>query len=140
MNETIKVCSRCRVNPIRTGSTKGGSSCKQCHAAYMRDYSKRTNYKDVKQRKARLRNLVLNGKRKPCADCGQEYPWYVMEYDHVRGQKLFLLSKASSMRISEQRIIEEMAKCDVVCSNCHRERTYRRGDSNFILPDGVTNA
>ena len=33
-------------------------------------------------------------------------------------------------RAANARIMAEVAKCDIVCANCHRDRTYRRRDTN----------
>ena len=64
-------------------------------------------------------------KARPCADCGVQYPPYVMDFDHVRGEKLFNVSaKAGSM--ARERRDAEIAKCDLVCANCHRIRTHLR--------------
>lgn len=61
----------------------------------------------------------------PCMDCGVKYPFYIMEFDHVRGDKV---SKISSWGVNNgmQRLVDEIAKCDLVCSNCHMKRTYER--------------
>lgn len=57
-------------------------------------------------------------------DCGDSYPPYVMDFDHVRGVKT---RNVGNMRTcSIETIQREIAKCDVVCSNCHRERTHSR--------------
>lgn len=48
-----------------------------------------------------------------------------MDFDHVRGEKVFTLGQVRQIRTySLVRIQEEIAKCDVVCANCHRERTH----------------
>ena len=61
----------------------------------------------------------------PCVDCRISYPYYVMDFDHVRGQK-----HANVMELiptlSKKRIDLEIAKCEIVCSNCHRIRTHMR--------------
>ena len=57
-------------------------------------------------------------------DCGIKYPPYVMDFDHL-GDKEFVISKGVSMH-SPIKLLKEIAKCDVVCSNCHRLRTYNR--------------
>lgn len=69
-----------------------------------------------------VRRVLREAKSKPCADCGQIYPHYVMDFDHVRGSKKSCLAKVRSVKLAES----EMLKCEVVCANCHRERTYRR--------------
>jgi hypothetical protein len=61
----------------------------------------------------------------PCADCGNSFPHYVMDFDHVRGEKLFNVSSAVSRRINKTTLWEEIAKCEIVCANCHRIRTHK---------------
>lgn len=74
-----------------------------------------------------LRAMVLAAKDIPCTDCGERYPSYVMEFDHVHGDKRFNLSKIvgrNSSGLSFDDVADEMAKCEVVCANCHRMRTW----------------
>lgn len=81
---------------------------------------------DKKNRKrADLRELVRRAKERPCADCAVRYPFYVMDFDHVGGEKKMLVSKLVNFG-STSRLFAEMAKCDIVCANCHRERTWQR--------------
>lgn len=80
--------------------------------------------KTKQKEQARLRALIIDLKRVPCADCGLEYPPEVMDFDHVpgRGGKLGPVSS----RRTQTAILEEARKCDVVCANCHRLRTRAR--------------
>lgn len=82
----------------------------------------------AKQRiRLRCRAYVRDVKsQSPCKDCGERYPYYVMQFDHVRGEKKFNLYKAGHDVTALSTIQEEIEKCDVVCANCHAERTYRR--------------
>jgi hypothetical protein len=64
-------------------------------------------------------------KSRPCADCGIQYPYYVMDFDHRR-EEIKKCAVSQTERLSIEAIKKEIAKCDVVCSNCHRERTYQR--------------
>lgn len=72
------------------------------------------------------RTLLNTYKSVPCADCGCTYPPYVMDFDHLSDKK-FLISKCYKTNI--HRLMEEISKCEVVCSNCHRIRTYNRKGS-----------
>lgn len=58
----------------------------------------------------------------PCNDCKQVFHWVAMDFDHVRGVKVVELSKAKTW----QKVFDELPKCDIVCSNCHRIRTFTR--------------
>lgn len=73
------------------------------------------------ERRALLRKL----KAVPCADCGGRFPSFVMEFDHVRGIKVQEVGQMYMYRLD--RLLAEVEKCDVVCSNCHQVRTYQRG-------------
>lgn len=73
-----------------------------------------------------VRELIINTKSRPCADCDIQYPWFVMDLDHVRGKKKFNLSQAAAKCYAISTVEAEIAKCEVVCSNCHRIRTYAR--------------
>ena len=54
-----------------------------------------------------------------------QYPYYVMQFDHVRGVKEGDVSKfVSSRRL--KKALEEIKKCEVVCANCHAARTFHR--------------
>lgn len=93
---------------------------------YHREWSK--NHKEwwIK-RKARNKQIINEAKNVPCADCKKTYPFYIMEFDHVEGKKEINISEiASHKHWSEEHIRKEIAKCEVVCSNCHQERTYQR--------------
>lgn len=71
------------------------------------------------------RLMVIAAKSRPCADCAVQYPYYVMDFDHREGvTKEFSLHEAQ--RVTKRAILREIEKCDVVCANCHRERTHRR--------------
>lgn len=68
--------------------------------------------------------LLAYFKEHPCKDCGEGDP-LVLEFDHL-GDKSFSIGSCLT-RYPWQAILDEMAKCDVVCANCHRRRTARRG-------------
>ena len=76
-------------------------------------------------KKARLRALVRAAKARPCADCNVEYPYFVMDFDHVSGEKIMIISKLVNRGATRQ-LLEELEKCEVVCANCHRIRTWQR--------------
>ncbi|AJD82175.1 HNH endonuclease [Mycobacterium phage Cosmo] len=55
-----------------------------------------------------------------------------MDFDHVRGVKEFNIGSYRTKSYSLQRIRDEIAKCDVVCSNCHRIRTHDRKNASLV--------
>lgn len=106
--------------------------CKSCKSEYNKTwYSKnKTKHKnDVsknnEKRRLQSSEIIRKLKEVPCADCKVQYPYYVMDFDHLEDfQKL---NEVSRMYLySQKNILDEIAKCEVVCSNCHRERTFKR--------------
>lgn len=83
-----------------------------------------------RDQKAAIREAVRVAKDVPCADCGGRFPYYVMEFDHLPGAAKRCdpakLHQFASMRTA----MEELAKCEVVCANCHRFRTAQRAGLN----------
>lgn len=64
-------------------------------------------------------------KSQPCNDCGESYPYYVMQFDHIGDDKVANVSRLLRTR-GWPAIEAEIAKCEVVCANCHAVRTYVR--------------
>lgn len=62
----------------------------------------------------------------PCLDCGRTFPWFVMEFDHLDAPNKTALVTRMIGRVRTEVLLNEVAKCDIVCANCHRERTYHR--------------
>lgn len=79
--------------------------------------------KRSRQRQAHNYKLIRSAKERPCADCGIQYPYWVMQFDHVRGIKVINLSKC--YLATTGKILGEINKCDVVCANCHANRTHK---------------
>lgn len=78
------------------------------------------------KQKTRIREAIKLLKDVPCMDCGKKYPSYVMDFDHRDPDtKEFGISTGRSGR-GLKRVLEEIAKCDIVCANCHRIRTHSR--------------
>jgi hypothetical protein len=135
----MQVCSKCgetkELAQFSARRSKKQPWCKECNRANARRYyqeNKARLVKDInKLRKSRMHAsqqfiteyLVSN----PCVDCGEADP-VVLEFDHVRGQKKNVMSSLVAEGYSIRAIKDEIAKCDVVCANCHRRRTAHRGN------------
>jgi hypothetical protein len=60
-----------------------------------------------------------------CTDCKGSFPFYILDFDHAYGKKVANIGQMIDY-FSIEDIMKEVSKCDIVCSNCHRERTYQR--------------
>lgn len=132
----MKVCSSCHVKkpeeefpPKRKNS--GNGRCKECCRDYGKQHyknNKRLYLSRNKRTVDRRRDWYNELKTRPCADCGNTFPPCVMEFDHRDGEeKLYTVSFLVTRRIvAKKTMLAEIAKCDLVCANCHRLRTCKR--------------
>jgi hypothetical protein len=131
-------CGRCRAHKPphefawrRQSRGQRDNYCRPCRAAYKQEHyaANRDRYIANAQRRKqavvaeRARHLVDFFRQHPCVDCGERDP-IVLEFDHLR-DKRFELSKGIRDR-NWRDVLDEIAKCDVVCANCHRRRTALR--------------
>lgn len=130
-----KICGTCKQEKTvsefnknrakRDGLQSSCKSCKKGHQASWYQNNSERHIENVAKRKEEVRAWIREQKSVPCMDCGVRYPYYVMDFDHVEGEKEFGVSAAANSYGANQ-IREEIAKCEVVCSNCHRIRTHTR--------------
>lgn len=69
--------------------------------------------------------LLRGLKAEPCTDCGGRFPPECMDYDHLHNKKREI-GRLKRDTGSSRRLLEEIAKCELVCANCHRIRTLAR--------------
>jgi len=109
------------------------SSCIECQRKYLKEhYHKNIKYYKAKARKndinaieQRFHFLVDYLKNNPCVDCG-EGDIVVLQFDHVRGKKFRNISMMLHRKMSWEKILLEIKKCEVRCSNCHVRKTARQ--------------
>jgi hypothetical protein len=132
----MRRCGRCKLlKPVSEFSPKkkgkGQGYCRPCHAIWKREYylQHREEYIARSLRyKEKLKVILREAKDIPCVDCGVQYPPYVMDFDHREGEKkLINVSALNAHRyVTITQFLAEIAKCDLVCANCHRQRTHER--------------
>jgi hypothetical protein len=67
----------------------------------------------------------LNGlKDNPCIGCGLSWPPCVMEFHHREAKDKVGSVGNLLLNAGRQKVIDEIAKCDLLCANCHRIKTY----------------
>jgi len=89
-------------------------------------------FESNRKHRARNRALLAELKADPCTDCGNTFPSCAMDYDHVSDDKA--VNVGNMMQSSWKTILKEVAKCELVCSNCHRIRTETRRLENLLPP------
>ena len=81
-----------------------------------------TKSKQHERRIALTEYKVLAG----CMDCGFSAHAAALDFDHRPGEEKFFMIMRDGLCRSWVAVWEEVAKCDVVCANCHRIRTWAR--------------
>jgi len=111
--------------------------CKDCSRRYIRNHYK--NNLKYYLNKARKRNLMVKQRAyaylgpylltHPCVDCG-ETDILVLEFDHRdRKMKAGVISRIIQNGGTLEKVIEEVQKCDIRCSSCHRRKTEKENNS-----------
>ena len=134
--EGEKRCSTCgEVKPLEEfNKLKKAKDGRQWNC---RDCNKANHYKDWDRHMAQIRArrarriaenrvwLIEYLEVHPCVDCG-EADIVVLEFDHLR-DKHSNVSRLVLGGFEWAKVVAEIAKCEVVCANCHTRRTAERG-------------
>jgi hypothetical protein len=157
----LKLCSSCKsykelseFGPNKRHKDGLQRYCRECGRAHQRAHYRKTPEKNPARLANRQRTYARNAQflwdfllEHPCVDCGERDP-IVLEFDHVRGEKEFSVAQSVRLGLSLDSIIEEIAKCEVRCANCHRRKTAERGQwyktvnrngsyPPIVIPDGI---
>ncbi len=125
----LKRCPKCRIwkpwAEFRPNKLWYGK-CKYCRSTAINRPLPKTDDKSVKElsekQKTKLELMVLKGDK--CEKCGFHGHPQVFDFHHREPEdKLFSMSGISQIT---SKVLAELAKCDLLCSNCHRleHRTY----------------
>lgn len=132
------LCPKCELDLSEDSFAKNRSRstglqlwCKPCKRAYDSAYYKA----DPKAQLARNSNVIARNREfvlqylgdKVCVDCGEDDP-VVLEFDHVdplcKTRTISYLVSNSGCSI--KKIMQEIAKCQIRCANCHRRKTAKQ--------------
>jgi hypothetical protein len=144
-NGELRCCGRCnewkaldQFNWRRKHKGQRDNLCRVCRSIYHHEHyaaNKQRYIDQARERKQRLNRertqfLLAYFAAHPCADCGESDP-IVLEFDHL-GDKAFDIGSGFTYRNWEA-VLAEIAKCEVVCRNCHKRRTARRIGAMRVL-------
>lgn len=74
--------------------------------------------------RAKIKLRILEDRSKGCMDCGEKDVVVLQHHHRVPSEKSFGIGRATGT-MSLARLELELAKCDVVCANCHLRRHAR---------------
>ncbi len=129
----MRICNSCNKEledslfDYRGGARKGlQATCKPCSLLRL------------KQHRQRIRKLVNRWKElKGCSVCGFKGHHFQLDLDHI--DKTTKNNKDNSRAYEPswklERVKEELAKCQILCANCHRLKTWKEKDHLTIVCD-----
>ena len=85
---------------------------------------KMSKAKHVKDWRKRTKQRMVNAFGNICCVCKKSFPPELYDFHHIDGTKEFGLASAMANIISWKRLVGELKKCVMVCSNCHRLVEY----------------
>ncbi len=92
----------------------------------------KTQQRRVQERQRRNRQWLYEYKKRECCEkCKISHP-AVLDFHHKPGEdKKFSLGDAIRLGFSLTKIKDEIAKCEIVCANCHRMIHWESGTGSF---------
>lgn len=136
----MKQCKKCKKTKsvedfcLRKRSSDGRQPwCRICSTKIFKSYYKdnpeayRVRAKKVLDETFELVKSLKDNQ--PCTDCGVRYPYYVMDYDHL-DSSIKEDNIGNLIKSGKKKVLDEIKKCELVCSNCHRQRTYNRNSGS----------
>lgn len=152
----VKNCPKCNtvknIEDFSIRNKKTGSRisyCIPCHKLYQADhYQKNKAHHDkvaapasrrfVRRKREELIKTIDELKSEKCTDCKNKFSPWIMQYDHREtGTKIDNVATMVHNLKPLDVILAEISKCDLVCANCHADRTYQRRNSVFRYRRGV---
>ena len=80
-----------------------------------------------RDRRSNVRKFIQQYKNENniCTDCKISWPAHILQFDHLK-DKSFTISGLGAKQKNIEDIKKEIAKCEIVCANCHAHRTFMR--------------
>ena len=108
--------------------------CRDCQKRKSKEhyYANKESYiaRNKKRAKHKQEYVINYLENNPCVDCGEQNI-ICLEFDHInRDEKSFTIGAYMGNDIRfDSKIKEEIDKCEVRCSNCHRIKTAKEVNS-----------
>jgi hypothetical protein len=131
-----KVCYNCKEekdisefhkNPKKKDGVN--STCKDCRRIYHKEHyeNNKTEYLSNHKRRKIVHRTWLDDYKKAlvCEICNEDR-WWVLDFHHIDPKhKDIAVGTAVNKGWSIERIKNEISKCKILCSNCHRDFHYQ---------------
>lgn len=121
-HKSKKLCSLCDYPTFRQGFCSSHFHRLKRYGDPLAGGRSRMHHVSKEDRREFVRSYLLEH---GCADCGYDTDARALSFDHRPGT-VKIRDIKSGMQFGWQALLDEIAKCDVVCMNCHTIRTSER--------------
>jgi hypothetical protein len=83
-----------------------------------------TRDKTLRDQRRAAKHALVRSMKLACIECGESDPACLDFHHRDPSEKDATVAEAIAGQWSENRIMSEISKCDVVCANCHRKRHH----------------
>lgn len=99
---------------------------KQCKNKYYQSQGYNTKYSQKKDYHGILiKNYLINQRGGKCEKCGYNKNIAALQFHHINPEeKKFTLDARNLERHSDEDILKEFEKCQLLCANCHSEQHH----------------
>ena len=147
MEEQLRKCGMCKLDIPENdenfasrqdrGKKEFQSNCRNCQKEYRRQHYLNNKQKYIDKAKV-YRDNVIDWftdikKELKCGVCGEDRYW-VLDFHHRDPNEKDLEVSTLVRNCHKEKILLEISKCDVLCSNCHRDLHFREKEINKLPP------
>lgn len=109
--------------------TSGARACRTCRNSssvkFVKNHPEKNRANVKKHRQAMKAWLHALKRDLKCSRCPESF-WACLDFHHRNPKiKEFEIREAFDRTLSKKRILAEIAKCDVLCANCHRKEHFK---------------
>ena len=145
METKMRTCTMCKLDLPEDdtnfasrhdrGKKQFQSNCRECQKNYRRQHylNNKQKYIDKSQeyKKTFTEWFIEYKKTLSCECCGENRYW-VLDFHHKDPKEKDLEVSLVVRQCSKQKLLEEIEKCMVVCSNCHRDIHYKERQAGVV--------
>ena len=108
--------------------------CRKCQSEYRKIHYEKNKQKYIDKAKVFTQSMVEwfieYKKTLKCVECGEDRYW-VLDFHHRDPKEKDIEVSTLIRRGSKSKILNEIEKCDVLCSNCHRDLHFKQNNADF---------
>ena len=116
-------------------SHKDPEKRRESHRKYMRDWYQKNKSKQLKYNKSVKKAYKAWWKEYKatlsCNRCGENHPATIDFHHKNPAEKKTSVYELTNNNMGRERVMEEVAKCEVLCANCHRKEHWEEGGNGL---------